>query len=283
MLVEALDAGHRLGRGKSGDLLLEQDGAILLNRAAWKPGYGIGLKTVTGFFDNPEPDAAAALDPGRVRAVRPRGRPAARGDRRRRDHRLEDRGRFGAGLALSLPPGRQPPADGRRRRDGGAADPGPSQRPPRHRAGRHLEPDAGARRGARRASLRAQGLEVEVDRRPRGRGRAADVVSVATRSEAPVIRGEWLRPGTHLDLVGAFTATHARGGRRGDAARPAVRRCPRDHARAHRRADDPDRARRDPGGRRAGRPLRSRRAASPGSARPTTSRSTRTAAARIST
>ncbi len=26
---------------------------ILLNRAAWKPGYGIGLKTVTGFFDNP--------------------------------------------------------------------------------------------------------------------------------------------------------------------------------------------------------------------------------------
>jgi hypothetical protein len=53
LLVEALEAGHRLGRGKSGDLLLEQDDAILLNRAAWKAGYGIGLKTVTGFFHNP--------------------------------------------------------------------------------------------------------------------------------------------------------------------------------------------------------------------------------------
>jgi hypothetical protein len=38
LLVEALEAGHRLGRGKSGDLLLEQDDAILLNRAAWKAG-----------------------------------------------------------------------------------------------------------------------------------------------------------------------------------------------------------------------------------------------------
>jgi ornithine cyclodeaminase len=26
-------------------------------------------------------------------------------------------------------------------------------------------------------------------------------------SQEPLIRGEWLRPGTHLDLVGAFTAT----------------------------------------------------------------------------
>jgi ornithine cyclodeaminase len=34
--------------------------------------------------------------------------------------------------------------------------------------------------------------------------RAADVVSVATTSVAPLIRGAWLRPGQHLDLVGAF-------------------------------------------------------------------------------
>jgi ornithine cyclodeaminase len=33
----------------------------------------------------------------------------------------------------------------------------------------------------------------------------ADVVSCATLSTAPLVRGEWLRPGTHLDLVGAFT------------------------------------------------------------------------------
>lgn len=34
--------------------------------------------------------------------------------------------------------------------------------------------------------------------------RAADVVSVATTSVAPLIRGAWLHPGQHLDLVGAF-------------------------------------------------------------------------------
>jgi len=35
--------------------------------------------------------------------------------------------------------------------------------------------------------------------------RAADVVSCATLSREPLVRGEWLRPGAHLDLVGAFT------------------------------------------------------------------------------
>ncbi|WP_245296951.1 MULTISPECIES: ornithine cyclodeaminase [Rhodomicrobium] len=33
---------------------------------------------------------------------------------------------------------------------------------------------------------------------------AADLISAATLSVAPLIRGEWLKPGAHLDLVGAF-------------------------------------------------------------------------------
>jgi len=32
----------------------------------------------------------------------------------------------------------------------------------------------------------------------------ADIVSCATLATAPVVHGAWLRPGTHLDLVGAF-------------------------------------------------------------------------------
>lgn len=35
----------------------------------------------------------------------------------------------------------------------------------------------------------------------------ADIVSCATLSQEPLVRGEWLRPGTHLDLVGAFRPT----------------------------------------------------------------------------
>jgi alanine dehydrogenase len=37
---------------------------------------------------------------------------------------------------------------------------------------------------------------------------AADVVSTATMTKEPLVAGRWLRPGTHLDLVGAFLPDH---------------------------------------------------------------------------
>ncbi len=33
----------------------------------------------------------------------------------------------------------------------------------------------------------------------------ADIVSCATLSDKPLIQGKWLKPGTHLDLIGSFT------------------------------------------------------------------------------
>lgn len=38
-----------------------------------------------------------------------------------------------------------------------------------------------------------------------GAVRGADVVSCATLAREPLIKGEWLAPGTHVDLVGGFT------------------------------------------------------------------------------
>ena len=35
----------------------------------------------------------------------------------------------------------------------------------------------------------------------------ADIISCATLSESPLVRGEWLSAGTHIDLVGAFKPT----------------------------------------------------------------------------
>lgn len=35
--------------------------------------------------------------------------------------------------------------------------------------------------------------------------RAADIVSCATLATSPLLRGEWLAPGSHLDLIGSFT------------------------------------------------------------------------------
>jgi ornithine cyclodeaminase len=34
--------------------------------------------------------------------------------------------------------------------------------------------------------------------------READIVCCATLSAAPLVRGRWLKPGTHVDLVGGF-------------------------------------------------------------------------------
>ena len=58
-------------------------------------------------------------------------------------------------------------------------------------------------RAAARA-MREDGLPVASVADLEAAVRAADVVSCATLSTTPLIRGEWLRPGVHLDLVGAF-------------------------------------------------------------------------------
>lgn len=59
--------------------------------------------------------------------------------------------------------------------------------------------------GAKRlADDLAKEFEVAVAADPRAAVEAADVISCATLSRAPIVRGAWLRPGQHLDLVGAF-------------------------------------------------------------------------------
>ena len=53
---------------------------------------------------------------------------------------------------------------------------------------------------------RATGLDASATDDLEAAVREADIVSCATLSTSAVVRGEWLRPGTHLDLVGAFKA-----------------------------------------------------------------------------
>ncbi|MFH6783043.1 MULTISPECIES: ornithine cyclodeaminase family protein [Methylobacterium] len=63
------------------------------------------------------------------------------------------------------------------------------------------------REGAERlaASLAAEGIPARPVTDLAAAVGEADLVSCATLSTAPLVRGAWLRPGTHLDLVGAFT------------------------------------------------------------------------------
>ena len=55
------------------------------------------------------------------------------------------------------------------------------------------------------AQLRAEGQNANAVGDLQGAVRRADIVSCATLSAAPLVQGEWLAPGAHLDLIGSFT------------------------------------------------------------------------------
>ncbi|MCD0502335.1 ornithine cyclodeaminase family protein [Bordetella petrii] len=61
---------------------------------------------------------------------------------------------------------------------------------------------AGARALAQ--SLAAQGFDAQAVDALEPAVRQADIVSCATLSTQPLVLGAWLRPGTHLDLIGSF-------------------------------------------------------------------------------
>ena len=52
---------------------------------------------------------------------------------------------------------------------------------------------------------RRDGLPAQAVHDLAGAVAGADIVSCATLSSAVLVRGEWLRPGVHLDLIGSFT------------------------------------------------------------------------------
>ena len=54
------------------------------------------------------------------------------------------------------------------------------------------------------AELSARGLPAQHVADLRTGVATADLISTATLSTAPLLQREWIRPGTHLDLVGAF-------------------------------------------------------------------------------
>jgi ornithine cyclodeaminase/alanine dehydrogenase-like protein (mu-crystallin family) len=78
-----------------------------------------------------------------------------------------------------------------------------------HRAMRPIRRHLLWNKSRARAQILAQqmakkGIEVEIIADLETACRMADVISTATLSVEPLVRGAWLKPGTHLDLVGAF-------------------------------------------------------------------------------
>jgi ornithine cyclodeaminase/alanine dehydrogenase-like protein (mu-crystallin family) len=52
---------------------------------------------------------------------------------------------------------------------------------------------------------RGEGFDAQAVRDLGAAAAAADITSCATLATEPVVRGAWLRPGSHLDLIGSFT------------------------------------------------------------------------------
>lgn len=200
--VEALRRGHGLPRPEQGDLLLGPDSDRLLTRAAWIQGLGAAVKAETVIAGNasrglPSVQGAVLLfdpDGGAVRAAI--------------ESRLITQWKTVADSLL----GAQCLARSESRslvvvgagavaetlaRGYAAIFPGLRQIA------------LWSRRLQQAAALAAtlSGLRVEVAAvtdLPAAVG-AADIVSSATMARAPVIHGDWVRPGTHVDLVGAYT------------------------------------------------------------------------------
>lgn len=205
-VVEALRAGHRLAPADLRDSLIERDGRKMLVRTAWVPGLASGVKAVTIYPDNPAAEPPRASVQGQVLLFdEAQGHVTAV---------LE-----GVDLTAWKTAGDSAlGADCLARRDittmlmvGAGAMAGPliaAHRAVRPSIGRVLIWNRNAARAeALAASLAGGAFTVDVAADLDAASGEADLISAATMSTEPLIRGEALKKGAHVDLVGAYTPT----------------------------------------------------------------------------
>jgi ornithine cyclodeaminase len=204
-LIEAMREAHRGGkRPEIGDLLLKSGDKSLLVRASIFGAAGIGLKAVTVFPGNPARQPAL---------------PTVQGEFLLFD---EDTGSVLASIDGAAITPWKTAADSAlgasilARPDaavfamigaGTMAQPLIEALFVAHRCLTEIRLWNRTRAGAERLAERiaAPGRRVTISESLEAAIRDADIISSATLSGEPLIRGEWLKPGAHLDLVGAFT------------------------------------------------------------------------------
>ena len=201
LVIGALREGHRRPRPAIGDTLVGAGNDAMLVRSAWIEGLAAGVKAATVVPGNgarglPTVHARVMLfDPvdGRLTASVEGGAITA--------WKTAADSALGADL-LARPDVRTLAMIGA----GGMAG-------PLIRAHAHVRPSLSRAvlwnrtRDKAEAVARAcadVGLDVAIADTPEAAVREGDVVCCATMTTEPIIRGEWLREGTHLDLVGAF-------------------------------------------------------------------------------
>ncbi|MCT2539484.1 ornithine cyclodeaminase family protein [Sedimentimonas flavescens] len=195
ILTEAFEAGHRLPRAEVADTFLYRGEDTLLTRSAWISGLGIAVKSATIMPGNPE--AGLPMVNGAVNLLSDRtGMPEALVD-----FKLLTKWKTAGDSLLAARRLARP--DAREILICGAG----------HVAASMIEAYRAAFPQARftiwnRTHLTAEalaartGARAEADLETAVRG--AEIIACTTMSSQPYIRGEWLQPGTHLDLIGAY-------------------------------------------------------------------------------
>lgn len=194
-LSEALIKGHQASRADIDDILFKHGNDALLNRAAWIKGAGIGIKTATIFpgnlpdlpsihavftlFDDKNGVPSAIIDGILVTKWKTAG-----------DSILGSRLLARKDSKTVLIVGAGAVADS-------LVD-----------AYREVFPDLERIMIWNRTFAKAQDLaarkNIEAVEDLEGALAEADIVSSATMSIEPVLKGAWIKPGTHVDLIGAY-------------------------------------------------------------------------------
>ncbi|MGR3573013.1 ornithine cyclodeaminase family protein [Brevirhabdus sp.] len=195
-LGDALVAGHDLPRAEIGDTFLYRGADTMLSRSAWIDGLGIAVKTATIFPGNPD-RGLNAVGGGVSLFSDHDGTPEAL-----LDFALVTKWKTAGDSLLAARLLARP--DSRVILILGA---GAVARNLRLAYGQGFP---GARfviwnRTAARAEALARDFpDTEVATDLEEAVRRADIVTSATMTTRPFLRGEWLRPGQHLDLIGAY-------------------------------------------------------------------------------
>ncbi|MBO0903907.1 ornithine cyclodeaminase [Jiella sp. MQZ13P-4] len=205
-VVDALAEGHRAAAPEIGDLLIGRGENKLLSRAAWIDGLGIALKSVTVFPDNPRAEPPRPSVQGSVLLFDPQsGAPRAviDGPLVTKWKTVGD-SLLGASL-LARPEPKTLLVCGAGTVAGQLAEAYPAVFASITTILVWNRTSARAEELA--ASLKGSGIDVRVAADLAEAAAAADIVATATMASEPFLRGAWLSPGTHVDLIGAFTPT----------------------------------------------------------------------------
>ena len=195
-LTDALRAGHDLPKAEIADTFLYRGDDTLLTRSAWIDGLGIAVKAATivpgndsrglpgingavNLFDDTTGQLAAVIDFHLVTKWKTAG-----------DSLL-------GALTLARPDSRRILIVGAGTVAGSLIE--------AYRAGfPEAEVTVWNRTAAKAHDLAVAYPGTTVAEDLAAAVAEADIVSCATMSKSPVIQGDWLRPGQHLDLIGAY-------------------------------------------------------------------------------